>query len=1085
MGKEATQNQPKLLNPEDVKEDNLPAGPPELGLSRSFVEAIARVSVEGTLQQLVVEDCDRLSIEPGEWLGMNLSDVVPADLAEIGMSHLQAVVQNMESRSFDYQIMDGEIRRSFTIKMAALDQNEALVVVRDVTDNGKAENDPLKLNRAFLALLSASASVIGSLDLDQVAVNLALELTSLLAAKSSSVSLWNRDNDTLLTLATYPPTTKQEMAAQETCLQTCNPVIKRILLDEYALTVASADLGPNFLGASGKGIRLILPLVSNNQSIGLVQIVGKDEQQFEDEYVSLAQLLTNEGAAAIINARFYQEAQQHLKSQTALQRAISVISSSLDLQNVLDYIAEQLNWALDLTSAYICIFDPDSGMTKVAAEYISSNANELERISDLGTEYEETGAESSASPSILLSGLSEVWYVDDENILPREREEMLAFGGNTALAVPLTVAGEVIAYAELWDSRSKRVFDQEEIDLAESIAQQAANALKHAQLYTQAQDEIRERKKVEAALKEEQASLAERVELRTIELQRQYRRQRMVASIEPAISHPSKLDNVIQQIVHAAEEGLPADGGAALLLWEENHGDLKVWASSSRLPEQATNSSFWSRAGITEQFREGMQALVAQDSRAAEYPVNDWLYDIGVHSCAGATFSIQGKLRGALYVLNYKETSYSREELDFLISLANRAEVAIGNVELYDVLQRTNAELAHVATMKDEFLAGMSHELRTPLNSILGIAEVLIDGINGPLNDQQLRSLKVVEESGLHLLELINDVLDVSKLEAGQLDLAVKPMVVRDICESSLKFVRQTAVKKRINIKFTIDDQVNAIVADPRRLKQILINLLSNAVKFTPERGSVGLEVKGYPKQEMVHLTVWDTGIGIASEDMQSLFEPFTQIDRKLSRRYGGSGLGLSIVKRLTEMHGGGLMVQSDPGKGSRFTLALPWNAAVSIDSRKDITITIRAAKAMASNSLTTERQGGIAQPVILLADDDKINTQIYSQFLHKSGCKLTVVHSGREAVEQNLIGKPDLILMDIQMPNMDGFEAIRQIRSQTERSTVPIIALTALAMPGDRERCLDAGADEYISKPVPLRNLARTIQTCLNNGRS
>lgn len=1085
MQEQSTRIQPDLENLKNLNGDPRPNRLHGRMFSRPFVEVIARVGAGGKIRELTIDDSDNLSIESEDWVGTNLQDLLPADLAEIGMNHLQANLLNGQSHCFEYRIADGENERIFEIKMAAAGQDEVLFVVRDITGNSSAENHLSRLNRAFLALQLASTTVNASVELDQVTESLAKELTNLLNAGSCSVSEWNTEDDSLLSLAVHPPLTKQGIVArQKTYLESFTPVVQRILQERYASRIESAELGQNFLGASGSGIRLLLPMVYNNQSIGLVQIVGKNEQQFQEEDVALAQFLTNVGATAIVNARFHLESQRHLRAQTALQRAISVISSSLDLQTVLDYIAEQLNWALDLTSTYICIVDPVTGVSKVAAEYLSANANELERISDLGVEYDENSGLMATSPSILFSGRSKVWYVDDEDMLPRERDHMLAFGGITALGVPLNIAGKVVAYAELWDSRLKRVFTQEEIDLAESIAQQAASALTNAQLYKQAHDEIRERKKIEVRLKNEQASLAERVEMRTIELKRQYRRQRMVASIEPAISHPSKLDNVFQQIVLAAEEGLPADGGAALIFWDKDPRELEVWAASSRLPEGATNGSVWQNGGITEQVIESIRSLILQDPRATSYPVSNWLREVGIRSCIGSPLLTRGEAGGALFALNFKTRSYSREELDFLVALANRAAVAIGNVELYDVLQHTNEELAHVSNMKDEFLAGMSHELRTPLNAILGITEVLMEGINGPISSQQQKSLKIVEESGLHLLDLINDILDVSKLQAGQLDLVLRPMVVRAICESSMKFVRQSAVKKHITITFTIDEQVNAIVADPRRLKQILINLLSNAVKFTPEHGSIGLEVKGHPSQEMVHLSVWDTGIGIAEEDLPNLFQPFTQLDSKLSRRYGGSGLGLVIVKRLVEMHGGALTVQSKPGEGSRFTLALPWNAAESIDTRKDITITLSVAHLLPADAFTTERQDGDAKPVILLVDDDKLNTQIYYDFLRMKGCNPIVVYSGREAVEQNLLAKPDLILMDIQMPDMDGFEAIRLIRSQSERSNVPIIALTALAMPEDRERCLQAGADEYISKPVPLRNLARTIQTCLDNSQ-
>lgn len=244
-----------------------------------------------------------------------------------------------------------------------------------------------------------------------------------------------------------------------------------------------------------------------------------------------------------------------------------------------------------------------------------------------------------------------------------------------------------------------------------------------------------------------------------------------------------------------------------------------------------------------------------------------------------------------------------------------------------DILKQTNAELQRAAKIKDEFLAHMSHELRTPLNAILGHSELLIRQFSGSLNERQLRYMKTIERSGRHLLELITGILDLSKLEARQMTLAPSTVVVSDICEASLIFIREMAGKKNIAITSQLDPNVELIEADGPRLKQMLVNLLSNAVKFTPDGGSVNLQVVGNEKSKMVSFSVSDTGIGISKEDMQRLFQPFVQLDSGLNRLYEGSGLGLTLVDRMAKLHGGNVSVQSEPGKGSRFTINLPWRS--------------------------------------------------------------------------------------------------------------------------------------------------------------
>jgi signal transduction histidine kinase/CheY-like chemotaxis protein len=527
-------------------------------------------------------------------------------------------------------------------------------------------------------------------------------------------------------------------------------------------------------------------------------------------------------------------------------------------------------------------------------------------------------------------------------------------------------------------------------------------------------------------------------------------------------------------------------------------------------------------------------------------------------------------------------------------------------------LRRANAELARAARMKDEFLANMSHELRTPLNTILGLSEALQEQVYGALHERQVRALRNIEESGRHLLALINDILDVSKIEAGKLTLELQPVDVESVCQSSLGLVRQSAHKKRIDVRYTPDPTVTLMQADERRLKQILVNLLSNAVKFTPEDGAIGLTVTGDRRHERVNFTVWDTGVGIAEADVRRLFQPFIQLDSQLTRRHEGSGLGLALVYRMAELHGGGVNVESAVGQGTRFIVSLPWrepelprlapdegatdaalahlrrvllidNSPATVDQvrryllelgvetivapedenpvmvaqrtqpdliimdvlysswpgidllselrRQPETCTIPLlVLSVASDALAKEppaadggspisqvvkplsRQqlgqalvrtfasaaknngatahptrphtvvtGGDA-PLILIVEDNETNIRTLVDYLTAKALRLEVARNGAEVLPLARSQRPDLILMDIQMPDMDGITAIRLIRADGYLNTIPIIALTALAMPGDRERTLAAGANDYLSKPVSLKGLAQMIEAHLES---
>ena len=397
-------------------------------------------------------------------------------------------------------------------------------------------------------------------------------------------------------------------------------------------------------------------------------------------------------------------------------------------------------------------------------------------------------------------------------------------------------------------------------------------------------------------------------------------------------------------------------------------------------------------------------------------------------------------------------------------------------------LQKTNTELARATRLKDEFLANMSHELRTPLNAILGMTEGLQEQVFGQINRQQIKALQTIERSGNHLLELINDILDVAKIESGQMDLDLTPTVIGQLCQSSLTFIKQQALKKRIQLEIKRPLNLPDVLIDQRRIRQVLINLLNNAVKFTPEGGHITLTVSHQqrptasksvdsPPQNYLQLAISDTGIGIASEDINKLFQPFIQIDSALNRQYQGTGLGLALVKRIVELHGGQVGVISQVGVGSCFTVDLPCAPAAPFSPKLAI-----PSEPIVEFDLQTQE----ASSLILLAEDNEANICTISSYLRAKGYRLILAKNGQEAIAQAQAKTPDLILMDIQMPGMDGLEAIQQIRRNPNLVETPIIALTALAMKGDREHCLAAGANDYLSKPVKLKQLANTIQQLL-----
>jgi CheY-like chemotaxis protein/anti-sigma regulatory factor (Ser/Thr protein kinase) len=294
---------------------------------------------------------------------------------------------------------------------------------------------------------------------------------------------------------------------------------------------------------------------------------------------------------------------------------------------------------------------------------------------------------------------------------------------------------------------------------------------------------------------------------------------------------------------------------------------------------------------------------------------------------------------------------------------------------------------------------------------------------------------------------------------------------IHSVCEASLRMIKQLARKKNQETFLEIDQGIGLMWADERRLKQMLVNLLSNAVKFTPNDGKLGLEVHGDREANKVTFTIWDTGIGIKEADLLRLFQPFVQLDAGLARESSGTGLGLALVAQMARLHGGSTSVVSEPGKGSRFIIMLPWEPVLAVDTVERLKITGK----FHPIKFSKERK-----PIILLVEDTEDVIMMISDYLELNGFKVVTARDGIEGVAQAQLTHPDLILMDIQMPRMDGFEATQKLRSEPGFKKTPIIALTALAMPNDRERCLEAGMDEYITKPVHLRALVKLIENFL-----
>ena len=444
----------------------------------------------------------------------------------------------------------------------------------------------------------------------------------------------------------------------------------------------------------------------------------------------------------------------------------------------------------------------------------------------------------------------------------------------------------------------------------------------------------------------------------------------------------------------------------------------------------------------------------------------------------------------------------------FLERLAVTLGVALDNLRHYNDLkllaQRLrasseeivikNRQLEEASSMKSEFLANMSHELRTPLNAIIGFSEVMRDGLLGELAPQQKEYITDIFTSGTHLLSLINDILDLSKVEAGKMSLELESVQLNALVQSSLQVVREKAIAHRIRLLTELTGIANPLEAgvgggadaqgdiwlDERKAKQILYNLLSNAVKFTPDGGEVhimarqvGADAVSNPRFEhYLELSVRDTGIGISVADQARLFQPFIQIDSTLARRYAGTGLGLVMVKRLTELHGGAVGLRSELGKGSTFTVWLPWRTQADAPMVEAPPAPALVPTALAATAAAVRPEGS-AQPLALVVEDDDSAAELLRLQLEGTGFRVVRTAAADAALELAAIEVPDLLTLDIHLPGMDGWEFLERFKQQERFAGVPVVIVSIVA---DKGRGLSLGASQVLQKPVSREEFSRAL---------
>jgi GAF domain-containing protein/anti-sigma regulatory factor (Ser/Thr protein kinase) len=651
---------------------------------------------------------------------------------------------------------------------------------------------------------------------------------------------------------------------------------------------------PDAVGQYGIRSRLATPLLREGKPIGVIQVRRRKLERFTEKQIALLKTFADQAVIAIENVRLFKELQERnselretLEHQTATAEVLGIISRSpTEVQPVLDAIVESAARVCGIDDVVLRFREGDSmiarahhGPVSIVGEELSIDRPQIRWIREHGTLH---------VPDVAA------------------QEQLPTFGAHsgvrTFLGVPLRQHGELIGMLAARRT-AVRPFTEKQVKLLETFADQAVIAIGNVRLFQELQ-------------------------ARTGELARSVEELRALGEVGQAVSSTLDLQTVLSTIVARAVELSSTDCGV-IYEYDEATEAFHLRASQRmevelvdaiRAAPLRLGEGYTGQAGV---LRAPVQVSdLRNESEVRLLRIRSISDRFGYRSLLTVPILLEDRLMGALTVWRKRAGTFPPELINLLQTFATQSALAIQNARLFREIEDKSRQIEAANRHKSEFLANMSHELRTPLNAIIGFSEVLQERLFGELNEKQAEYTEDILTSGRHLLSLINEILDLSKVEAGRMELEMAPFDLPLAIDNARTFVRERAAKHGITVDLDVDERLGEYIGDARKIKQVLLNLLSNAVKFTPAGGRIGINAR--PVNGSVAISVTDTGIGIAPEDQPKIFEEFRQVGTDYSHKVEGTGLGLTLAKKFVELHGGRISVESAPGRGSTFTFILP-----------------------------------------------------------------------------------------------------------------------------------------------------------------
>jgi signal transduction histidine kinase/ActR/RegA family two-component response regulator len=798
--------------------------------------------------------------------------------------------------------------------------------------------------------------------------------------------------------------------------------------DVVALSDLSKDLGALragagdvLAGAPAPSAALAAPIKLREQVIGVLDLQEADRPRYwtEDE-IALVKAISDQVALALENARLLEAEQEQRKAAEALREAAVVLSSTLAFEELIQRMLDQIGQVIPGDTRNLMFVEGDQARVANHMGYERFNTQDV--VSELQLSIDASiplrHMKDTGQPLVVPDALSEPEWV----VLP-QMAWLRSYVG-----APIMVRGQLVGVLNV-ESATPGFFSQKHASQLEAFASQAAIALENTRLVE------------ETSRRAEQLATLHRIGL--------------------AITSALDLDQVLHALYERIRTIMDADCFYVAL-----YDDLTATIEFPLLingPEgriQVKPRSIYTDPEITGYIIQSRVPLHVPDLEALPEDTPFRIMSLDgrrTRSYLGVPLIFREQVFGVLSAQSYEANAYTTADAELLTTIASQASIAIQNARAYERLVQTADELREVDRLKNQFLANMSHELRTPLNSIIGFSRVMLKGIDGPLTESQEADLSSIYGSGQHLLNLINSILDMSKIEAGKMDLSFEEVFLHDILNGALATARGLLKDRPIELRSDIPEDLPTAWADAQRIRQVLINLVSNAAKFT-EKGYVTLRVEAGPEFVTVHLS--DTGIGIEPDAQRRLFIPFQQVDASTARRAGGTGLGLAISRSFVEMHGGQIWVESEPGRGSTFSFTLPVYQAMREKEKAETEIAPEAGK-----------------KVVLAVDDDAGVITLLKRYLETAGGYQVIgVRHSHQALEtaQRLAPELSAITLDVVMPHMDGWQVLRALKQDPRTKEIPVILCSIV---DGLDQGFKLGAAACLSKPVTRDELLEAVR--------